>query len=320
MAPTENNFKTLLSLYRRAMSPAQRKRTQKIKPRAMVYPIGIERAYASDITNKNKALVRKSWELLIPFLTRWSPVKSDSADTELDSIMKQLDDFIDVNYGSTFIVADLGQLVRGFAEKILGKNTNFFESQIAIVAGTPITVDQPWWPEVRSLWEQENYRLIKGLGEEYVRKLNSTVITGVQQGWSFNKLTDEITKLSDQMVGWRARLTARDQIGKLNGAITKAQYQSIGMETYYWMTSHDERVRGNPSGKFPKAIPSHWIMQDVLCSWKNAAVYYDFSTKSWVQKTGKMEPSHPGFAIACRCLAAPSWERYLKDIDEGSMI
>lgn len=320
MTPTENNFKTLLSLYRKAMSPAQRKRSRRRNPKAMVYPIAIEREYARHISDKNKGLVSKAWEVITPFLIRWTPIKSDSADTELDDIMNQLDDYISVNYGTTFLMADLGQMIRGFAGKVLDKNTNFFESQVKVYAGTPIAVEQPWWPEVKALWEQENYRLIKGLGEEYVCKLNSTITLAIQEGWSYEKITTAIMSLSDQMVGWRARLTARDQIGKLNGLITKTQYQSIGMETYYWMTAHDERVRGNPSGKFPKSIPSHWIMRDVLCTWKDASVYYDFASKKWVLRVGKMEITHPGFAIACRCTAAPSWERYLQDIDEGSII
>ncbi|WP_241971166.1 minor capsid protein [Actinobacillus lignieresii] len=41
----------------------------------------------------------------------------------------------------------------------------------------------------------------------------------------------------------RARLIARDQIGKLNARLTQLRQQQIGVKSYIWRTSLDERVR-----------------------------------------------------------------------------
>jgi SPP1 gp7 family putative phage head morphogenesis protein len=41
----------------------------------------------------------------------------------------------------------------------------------------------------------------------------------------------------------RARLIARDQVGKLYGQINAARQQAIGVTHFVWQTSNDERVR-----------------------------------------------------------------------------
>ena len=317
MDQAQSSFVTLLSIYRKGMSPAQRLRTRKLRPKAMSYPIAIERSYARRISEVHRSLVSEAWRVLTPFLVQWVPYKTDTVDSDLDAAMEQLKGYLDIYYGTTYLTASIGDDILRIAEQVLGKNSNFFEAQVRIRAGVPISIDRPWWPETRALWEQQNFSLIRGSGDKFVQDLNTTIINAVQNGYTYEETVAAIDKLSESLTGWRSRLLARDQVGKLNGLITKNQYQSIGMETYYWMTSLDERVRGNPGGRFPKAIPSHWIMHGLLCAWNNASVFYDMAVDKWVQKTAKMEFTHPGFAISCRCTAAPSWNQYLKRIDEG---
>ncbi len=40
-----------------------------------------------------------------------------------------------------------------------------------------------------------------------------------------------------------ARLIARDQIGKLNGQVTAARHQELGVKSFIWRTAGDDRVR-----------------------------------------------------------------------------
>lgn len=315
----KNSFQILLAVHRSAMSEAQRKRSRNLKPRAMPYPIAVERTYARYIRDRQRAVIAESWRLLTPYLIRWAPDKrTDAADDELSSIMAELERFLTAYYGTTYLEYSFGQALSEFAERLLGKGAAFLQSQVRLVAGgATIPVDYPWWQEAKGLWEQQNYSLIKGLSQTYIGRLNDTIINGLQSGLSFDEIVAEIERLAENISGPRARLIARDQIGKLNGVIAKEQFTYIGMETYYWMTSKDEKVRGNPMGKYPKAIPSHYIMDGLLCSWTDADVFYNWDVKKWVKKTAKMEHTHPGYAIACRCMAAPSWNRYLADIDGG---
>jgi uncharacterized protein with gpF-like domain len=101
-------------------------------------------------------------------------------------------------------------------------------------------------------------------------------------------------------------LIARDQVGKLQYAITRKQFESIGMDGYYWVTARDERVRGNPMGRFPKAVPSHWIMEGTVCKFSDPTVYSDLG-REWLKRTALMPMVHPGQAILCRCTATPYW-------------
>jgi hypothetical protein len=72
---------------------------------------------------------------------------------------------------------------------------------------------------------------------------------------------EEILQQFDGMVEKRkgqARFTARNQIASFNSIMNKTRAQKLGIKKAVWVTSHDERVRGNPSGKFPNATPSHF--------------------------------------------------------------
>ena len=136
----------------------------------------------------------------------------------------------------------------------------FFQEEVRVLTGgNPIDLDYTWWNEARNMWEQENFRLIKNMNRDFITRLNTLVTSGISTGMDYDKLLSEIEKLSSKYTGFNARRLARDQIGKLNGMISKYQQTSLGMQTYYWHTMGDERVR-NPSGRYSKAIPQHYYI------------------------------------------------------------
>ena len=126
----------------------------------------------------------------------------------------------------------------------------------------------------------------------------------------------EIRKLDTQIEGWRARLIARDQVGKLNGALTKRRMSDAGIDKYTWMTANDERVRGNPSGPWKNAVPSHYIMNNMVCRWDDNTVYSDDKGKTWKPRTGKMPIAIPGQPISCRCGSIPFFDDMIAQVDE----
>ena len=104
----------------------------------------------------------------------------------------------------------------------------------------------------------------------------------------------------------RARIIARDQTAKLNSALTQGRMADAGIETYIWSTSEDERVRGNPTGLYPKALPSHYVMNGKVCRWDDPTVWLE--NGEWVKRAGDAPYLHPGMAIMCRCVAIPNWD------------
>jgi uncharacterized protein with gpF-like domain len=128
-------------------------------------------------------------------------------------------------------------------------------------------------------------------------------------------MVDQIKLLSEKISISRAKLLARDQVGKLNGMIAKAQSLDIGQDLYLWFTARDEKVRGNPGGKYPKAIPSHWIMDSLLFSWIDYGVYSADGGTIWKARTAKMETSSPGIPLLCRCTAGAYWGAMINYVD-----
>lgn len=318
MTAQVNNFQTLLKLYRSIMSKGDRKRTRNRKlGKLQTYPIGIENTYKGNIASFTDTFINTSTRYIDQFLRANVQTRTDSVDSDLDALMQQLDDELVLMYGTSILSSgSLGSILSTIAEKILGKNSAFMQKQIEIVAGTPIAIDQSWWPETKALWEQENYKLIKNLSTDYISKINGIITNGIQNGATIEEMAASIQKVSDSIKGWRAKYLARSQVARLNALVTRKQAEAIGIETYFWQVNLDERLRGNPRGHYPKSIPSHYRMSDLLCTYKNASVYSDDLGKTWKPKTGKMEPLHPGLAYLCRCQATLSWNSYLTELDK----
>ena len=87
------------------------------------------------------------------------------------------------------------------------------------------------------------------------------------------------------------------------------------MTTYYFMTAHDEKTRGNPRGKYPRAI-SHWALDGMLCAWNNNSVCSDDLGVTWKQRPSSWIHLAPGMDIQCRCTSAPSWNNFLNSMDK----
>lgn len=311
----DNYFWRQLRFYRQAMSPAQRRRTRRRKPKGIQYPRGLEKQYAKFISNTVRDFSFVVLKKLQPYVLKY--VRNDDASTELESILTELEQELEVYFGGTYIATNnIGQIIQSFAEKIFGKHSAFFQEEVSVLTGgQSIPMDYSWWSEAETFWRQENFRLIKSLNQEYINRLNDLVIQSVQGNMPYETLLSELEKLTDNLSGYRARRLARDQIGKLNGAISKYQQTSIGMETYYWHTMGDEKVRGNPSGIYARAIPQHHYIDGMLCSWNNPAVYSDDLGVTWKDKPTTWVQTHPGFSIMCRCLAYGSWNYSLSDLD-----
>ena len=172
-----------------------------------------------------------------------------------------------------------------------------------------------WWPDLRDRWADRNYDLIKNLARDYIGRINDHVERAVTNGWSYKDLASDIASMGEGMTGGRARLIARDQVGKLNGQLTQAQQTEVGIDVYEWDTAGDERVRGRPGGKYPDASPSHWALQGMLCKWSDSSVYSDDGGKTWKPRTDDMPDGTPGSDISCRCTAIPSFIGILKSVD-----
>jgi uncharacterized protein with gpF-like domain len=181
--------------------------------------------------------------------------------------------------------------------------------------GVEFPMYEDWWPETKKFWQEENYKLIHKMSDDYIGRINQKVEQVVTSGWSPAQLAKEILKIDSQIKSSRANLIARDQIGKLNEQVTQARMESAGLTMYIWSTAQDERVRGDPSGHFPHARPSHYKLEGKLCQWSDSTVYSEDGGKTWIPRPSDWCQLHPGQDIQCRCTALSYWDELVGEVD-----
>lgn len=98
----------------------------------------------------------------------------------------------------------------------------------------------------KDLWVKENMQLITNVKTQYFERIENIISNAIRNGTTYAEVSEQITKQTGLSLN-RSRLIARDQIGTLNGQITKQRQTSAGITKYRWSTSKDERVR--PSHK-----------------------------------------------------------------------
>lgn len=189
------------------------------------------------------------------------------------------------------------------AENTLSQVLGQFQSECERGIGVKFNVEKEWWEGLKNEWVRKNYFLITSNAKNYGQQITTLAEEAVVNGWGVKQLTEKIKRLGDEITIKKARLIARDQIGKLQGRIQQCQMEEIGLEMYVWETAGDERVRGNPGGKYPFARPSHYVMDGLLCRWDDSNVYSKDGGGTWIQRPGNAPNVHPGQAIQCRCLA-----------------
>lgn len=124
-----------------------------------------------------------------------------------------------------------------------------------------------------------NIELITSIPDQYFDKLGEAVSKNMEAGMRFEDLAKEVERIGD-VTESRAKLIARDQTSKMNGAFNEARQTSLGIDRYVWQTSGDERVR-----------EEHQANDGQVFSWNDPPA------------TG-----HPGEDINCRCVAVPYFD------------
>lgn len=130
-------------------------------------------------------------------------------------------------------------------------------------------------------WVDDNVDLIKTIPQDSLSKMRKLVLEGYRTGSTTTDIVKEIQRIYG-MDRRHARLIARDQIAKLNSAITRQQQEDAGVTEYIWSTSGDERVRD-----------SHRHLNGKRFRWDDPPVVDE--------ATGRR--CNPGEDYQCRCVA-----------------
>ena len=306
---------TEIQLMKILFKTSGKKPTKNITSRR-AYPYGIEKKYSrqlqgffTPLTDYVENFINQNMEPLL---------RGDSKDLHLDAIPG--DTFRNMIYNLenwlSVYMPDISELPEDKNNNVilaaLGKTSDeameFGNKEFSKMLDKGIHVNLPtsasWWNNMKSSWAKDNYTLITSNAKNYVSKINTLTEQAIVNGMSPGKLKEEIMKATKGLSDNHCKLIARDQMGKLNGQITQAQMQEIGLDYYVWSTAFDDRVRD-----------SHAAMEGLLCRWDDASVCSYDGGKTWVDRPANAVQLHPGQDIQCRCVGLAYYPELTAEIE-----
>jgi uncharacterized protein with gpF-like domain len=184
---------------------------------------------------------------------------------------------------------DAPRIAQSFVKATDKAQKKAIESALSAAMGVDFArvIDTPSVSEAIDIGLEWNTSLIKSIGSEHWGKVGKAVLDNYRGALS-EPLTDRIQSIGG-VTETRAAFIARDQTAKLTGSITQARQEAVGVDEYIWRTAQDERVVGNPSGKYPEGSEGHMD---------------HFHREGKVFKWSSPPPDgHPGESFNCRCFA-----------------
>ena len=259
---------------------SKRKRGRKAKPR----PIRVSRKLELDYTRALLAIVddmhSETVKALMPLIEK--PSIGDS---------KMVADSIFSDFKTAFsrtantVKAKVSGIASALAQTVVSKQGELSDSQLSAMIQQRTGIDFSGLMSDSVLKEAvdeavaANIALINSIPQQYLDKVEQAVMASLQAGTLNATLADDLLKI-EGVTKNRAKLIARDQLGKINSRLSQIRQQSLGITHYFWSTSHDERVR------------------DRHRRWDGDRIAWDTPTID----------GHPGQAIQCRCTAIPDMD------------
>lgn len=263
------------------------------KVKAQVPPIAIERAYLTFILQVlalAKDAIRAEITSQLPRLVAES--KLDSARTDTPAEARRRFQGLRVSFDRG-VVADqrLETSIAEFGRRTEKYQGSQLQEQIRKSVGIEVPLTDPkLGPRLRN-WTAENVGLIKSIPGQLLDQVERDVVSGVNNGTRWEVLAKDIEDRFD-VTAKRASLIARDQVGKFYGAVQRARQTNLGILSYTWRTSRDERVR-----------EGHAEREGETFKWAETP-----------EDVGGGE-GHPGQPINCRCTAEPNLEELLDGLE-----
>ena len=181
------------------------------------------------------------------------------------------------------------QSIVPIATKYGEATSEFQRAQLAKQARTAVSIDlrklsgiDRKIPQQVQRFARENADLITGLGGRLAGDIAKVVEQGTFAGSRWETIAARLAERGT-VTESRAALIARDQVGKLYGAVNKQRQENLGVTRYVWRTARDNRVR-----------EEHEALEGESFSWNNPP-----------------SEGHPGEPVNCRCYADPDFSELL---------
>jgi len=251
-----------------------------------LHPDSITREYARTLVAIVDTIQELTERMFIPYIARLeadalatrpsASVRADAIGGDVDDLINNLKHQVDGKIGTGRVLAsEIGRRTGAFNDKQ-------WKKIIKRMLGVDLFTVNPWLPGMIEIFTSENAALITSLKGKAIEDVRQMTLRGIQQGTRHEVISKQIQERFDVSRS-RARLIARDQVSKLNGQITEFRQTEIGIDSYIWQDSADERVRQTHAAHDGRRI-------------------------KWAEPP--FDTGHPGQDYQCRCWAEP----YLKDV------
>lgn len=255
------------------------------RPSLQLVPKGIERMFRTDILRMLRRARQLVDELLVPELERIvaeAGLRGDERDLERHDVL-DVSVIVQQIIGPTKLTLSTANLRQ--AEQLAGQYFNATSTfsrrqtlkQLKGVLGVDAFPSEPQLASMLNGFVAENTSLITSIPDRYLDRVGELVQRRVRAGDRASTIARDIGEQFN-VEARRAALIARDQVNKLNGALTRMRQTNLGITQYIWRTSRDERVR-----------ETHRLNEGRKFSWNEPPA----------------ETGHPGQDINCRCTAEP---------------
>jgi hypothetical protein len=250
--------------------------------------------------------------------------RTDSFESELDQYITNLEKLVNEN-GSVLPVTPAksvvsfsgSQVITAIMNEIKTWNEKELENYFNKRLGKILPYTDDWWNIILPRWRDTLATRASGTIITYLERVKEIVLEGVFNKTPIDQVAKKIKALSKSLTDARATFLARDLTGTYNSlALQQIHTNILGLPYYSWATALDERVRGRPGGVYPKAVPSHWDMQNKVCKWTDSSVYSPDRGKTWEPRTERMTKVHPGIDWQCRCTAIPYDLDFILSVDK----
>lgn len=208
---------------------------------------------------------------LLPALER---AKNDRADDLSDAIKRSL-----ASLGVKLVreSARVESAARAIGVQVDRRHKGEFYRRLSAAVGVEVVVSEGFRGKILDGWNDDNAALIKSLTSTVrIRDdVERAFVAGTRPEVLAKRWRERGLPLEFGTLEGRAKVIARDQVSKLNGRLTQARQEAIGITEYTWRDSRDQRVRD-----------SHEARNGKRFKWSSPP-----------------PDGHPGHPVQCRCVA-----------------
>ena len=264
------------------------------------YPSNLEREYIR-IANAYMALLNQVLKTNLPAIRQAITAERERTNTRHDSgygvgeIIDGAFEQIATIFENRALSFGLENRLANLADQTRKRSIREWRRAVRQTLGIDIMQDYfmgEFYRKALTLWTVTNVDLIKTIPKTALVEMQNIVKDGWRQGITNTAIGKQIQRAYG-VNRRKAHFIARDQMAKLNADLSQKQQQDAGVKEYVWRTSGDERVRGNPGGKWADSSGNHYKLDGKRFAWNDPP------------EVAPGRKAHPGQDYQCRCVSLP---------------